>query len=138
MLELRGAEDALDISRLQITKSNPAYNAAIEANALYSANIVKAWVNVKNTLTPAVDTVDGFNVASVTFPDDTTMRITFTQAMTNTDYCVVGSMNGACFLYVSDAETTHVDVKWCYPVSGLDVDFTVQVRNHMVCVHGKE
>jgi hypothetical protein len=70
--------------------SNPASSTGF-SNTLTPKNIVKAWCNASTK--PSVTIHDGFNVASVAVVATYWIRVTFAQAMANTNYAVV-VMNG--------------------------------------------
>jgi hypothetical protein len=138
-LELRGPATSSDLSHLKINKSNPIYNnGSVEANCVYSANIVKVWVSFLTSAGPSVNNMDGFGVASYSFPDATTFQINFTNAMSNIHYSVFGSVDGLAFLYVSLRTTTYVQVKFRYSDDSADVNFGTYIRTYSVTIIGKQ
>ena len=76
---------------------------------------VKAWVNFNGTSTVAIR--DDFNISTVADTGTGQYTVTFTNAMSDTDYCVVessnnvGGNNNACFVKVEAYTTTTFEIK---------------------------
>lgn len=69
---------------------NPAFNATIETNMLYSSNIPKAWGLITTDGSGGVTVVDGFNIASVSLSSGD-IQVTLKKAFTSADYAVTAS-----------------------------------------------
>lgn len=86
------ADTAWDATSLSVAPGNPAVSAAIPANMLCSASIVKAWGVVSVTATTPT-LVDGFGIASVVY-SVSSLQVTLTNPMANINYAIVANFGG--------------------------------------------
>lgn len=140
---ITGDSSSTDLSRVRIVKSNTNYlEPTIDANALYSSNIPKVWAHIVNNTSPSASSIEGFNVASVTFPNSITMRITFVVPFIDTNYAVTGASATdalAIPLVSSTSTNTYVDLVWRTVVTTpYDVDFTSFAAAYSVVIFGKQ
>lgn len=84
------------------------------SNRLTPSNVPKLWTNVTITnATPFVPSVTtGFNVASVSRVDSTTMRVTIADDMANANYAVIYTGTGGDFARVFNRQVGSFDVEF--------------------------
>jgi hypothetical protein len=77
--------------------SNPLYYTPAY-NHLYAKNIVKAWGNLKMAGGGSFSNVEGFNIATPTFPGGGVISVQFASALFDGNYAVVLGDNGGQYL----------------------------------------
>lgn len=71
----------------KFTGSNPSSTTGF-ANSLTTSSIAKAWACIQNNAGSGVSVENGFNIASVTRPDNNHIKVTFATAMADVNYAV--------------------------------------------------
>jgi hypothetical protein len=103
-------------------------------NSAETLTPTKAWASVYVVGGPAVGSSEVSNISSITFPIATTMRLTFSTPMADTNYVVHGSASHAAALYVDTRNTGYVDVRYMDIATGTDVTFGAFLRHYMVSI----
>ena len=120
------ASGAISGATLQVSSNS---GGTPTANTLYTDNMITAWGYCAGGTTPSISY--GFNIASVSYVTTGRYKITFTTAMDNTNFIVIGTAAGSfivgCFPTLHNTTTTADILVYDTSGSPTNQEFSFQV-----------